>query len=1022
MSIVEKNGNQHFGFDPRTVPGCQLWIDAADRNTMFSDTGGTTLATTGGTVVRVNDKSGFGNHTTARGGTTTLAANAMNGLSALSFDTSWFTGGFSSTYAGNQMRAFAVATLTTASRPYGRILSVSRPGIMDFNQTNTTFLFCRNTGQNLMVGRNSSYLTVNLPAYSTPFLATSGHAANVQSIGINGVIVPSTQNTNLSGNFNITSYGIGTNANSADTEYWSGFIGEVIYYTESLTTLQIQQIEGYLAWKWGLQANLPVAHPFKNNPTTMRIFQPIDIASCALWLDAADLSTISPANITSGTAITQWNDKSLTGTFAVPERGSSGVAPIFSNTAGVPSIFINNGGVNTNYSATTFAQLTLQRNIQTTQDYTVFAVINFNTVTNASLQAIYSNHRATVAESRSPNFGAGGTFEFRTSVLREFNGAFIGTGILQTCLTSSSNLFSQTRNGSAYLSVSSSPANRFTEDAGPFPTIGGTFTTTNGSDNRFTTGHFHEIILYNRALSSNERQQVEGYLAAKWRTPALPTTHPYFNQRTLPTTSLFDPNGLVNGSGALQPVLWLDAADASTLTTSGTTVTQWRDKSGNARHMNVGSGTTSYISNSVRLNNSYMFVSSAVNLQTFAFFIVCQAPTPIGGNQVVFSARPLSGNDWFSTDAFGFYLDSGQVRLYGTTSTGQSITNALTTSDMFMTSFMATSTGLLSSFQDGKWGGSAITSARQGSAQGFAIGASWANGVANTIQSTAYIYEILVYNLIDLSPFQRQQIEGYLAWKWGLQTRLPVSPTYTPASNGLFAIWLDAADASTFTLSGSSVSRWQGKDGNFVNFGQTNAANQPTRANNAVITTGNQFLININPNPNGGIFPIGGYDVFVVGKPLSSAATGTWRTLIRGFDSEHPIMVEAGTTRLGAYLGNGAFQQFGQAGQNLLTVDGSKRVLIYVNIPTSRVISASLDGVVPTSTVANGAAALAGTNFYALGNIQGGGQPWGEINEFIVVPNLSLASTRKQIEEYLARKWSLELPSPLVHQQSKFRP
>jgi len=43
-------------------------------------------------------------------------------------------------------------------------------------------------------------------------------------------------------------------------------IAEVILYNSVLTTLQVQQIEGYLAWKWGLQANLPVGHPYKNAP------------------------------------------------------------------------------------------------------------------------------------------------------------------------------------------------------------------------------------------------------------------------------------------------------------------------------------------------------------------------------------------------------------------------------------------------------------------------------------------------------------------------------------------------------------------------------------------------------------------------------------------------------------------------------------------------------------------------------------------------------------------------------------
>jgi hypothetical protein len=44
---------------------------------------------------------------------------------------------------------------------------------------------------------------------------------------------------------------------------------EIIAYTSpttALTTLQIQQVEGYLAWKWNLVASLPSTHPYKNSP------------------------------------------------------------------------------------------------------------------------------------------------------------------------------------------------------------------------------------------------------------------------------------------------------------------------------------------------------------------------------------------------------------------------------------------------------------------------------------------------------------------------------------------------------------------------------------------------------------------------------------------------------------------------------------------------------------------------------------------------------------------------------------
>jgi hypothetical protein len=45
-------------------------------------------------------------------------------------------------------------------------------------------------------------------------------------------------------------------------ELWNGNIFEILVYNAVLTTTQRQQIEGYLAWKWGLQTSLPPSHPF----------------------------------------------------------------------------------------------------------------------------------------------------------------------------------------------------------------------------------------------------------------------------------------------------------------------------------------------------------------------------------------------------------------------------------------------------------------------------------------------------------------------------------------------------------------------------------------------------------------------------------------------------------------------------------------------------------------------------------------------------------------------------------------
>ena len=43
-------------------------------------------------------------------------------------------------------------------------------------------------------------------------------------------------------------------------------LSEMIAFSPALTTPQRQQVEGYLAQKWGLTASLPSTHPFKKLP------------------------------------------------------------------------------------------------------------------------------------------------------------------------------------------------------------------------------------------------------------------------------------------------------------------------------------------------------------------------------------------------------------------------------------------------------------------------------------------------------------------------------------------------------------------------------------------------------------------------------------------------------------------------------------------------------------------------------------------------------------------------------------
>lgn len=47
-------------------------------------------------------------------------------------------------------------------------------------------------------------------------------------------------------------------------EYFTGDIGEVLILSTALSSTNRQKLEGYLAWKWGIQGNLPAGHPYKS--------------------------------------------------------------------------------------------------------------------------------------------------------------------------------------------------------------------------------------------------------------------------------------------------------------------------------------------------------------------------------------------------------------------------------------------------------------------------------------------------------------------------------------------------------------------------------------------------------------------------------------------------------------------------------------------------------------------------------------------------------------------------------------
>jgi len=243
-------------------------------------------------------------------------------------------------------------------------------------------------------------------------------------------------------------------------------------------------------------------------------------------------------------------------------------------------------------------------------------------------------------------------------------------------------------------------------------------------------------------------------------------------------------------------VLWLDASDSSTITGT-TTVTSWRDKSSNAYNLTPGSGTTSYANNVITINSSYLYGSGPVDLTSFTFFIVAKN-VGTSGNQPFFAARPSAAPSYDSTDGFAWYMDSGTAtRFFGNYYSSKYISSSITTTSSKLYSITGSNDGTYTQWNNGTLGNSITSTARTNTGQGFSVGGEWTGSAWNTYTNSGTINEVVVYNRL-LTTGQRQQVEGYLAWKWGLQASLPSGhpysntlPTFSTSSPTNLALRID---------------------------------------------------------------------------------------------------------------------------------------------------------------------------------------------------------------------------------------
>jgi hypothetical protein len=750
---------------PTTIPDCQLWLDATDIRTV-------TLS--GSNVTQILDKSGRGNHTTSISNAV-YTNTGLNNLPCFSNVTN-ITGPITSP-GTTSLTVFVVGSVPSFSGTYYSALALNSNTLA---QAASSYY----TSGNMFV----SYYGGQNPPIIYGFIGGGNMALNYQGAFGQPMIWEGQQsgsstftwgngtqynNSSVSAtNLSYTAYWLGGPwTGSAGGPPWPGYLGEVLVYNRTISTAERQQVEGYLAWKWGTNTGLPSTHPYKSaspvgTPASIRslpflnsaVFSPPSIAGCQLWLDAADASSV----ITSAGKVSQWNDKSGNGRNAT--QGTSSQQPTYSNTsvsftkANSNVLALPNGTVPSGNSA-----------------YSIF----FNlTPQSAGIDVILFSGNAVTNEANGVFYGAGNQFQNYWFGVDITGGTFAsGTRTLIEFLYTQNVSRTIYQNGASQITAAASNRNSGT---------GNNYIGAEVLRGFYSSCDIQEIIIYNTALTTTQRQQVEGYLAWKWGLVAtLPAGHPY----KIPPIAPF-PSGIITRflQRSWLPTLisgcslWLDGADPTgtgIVPSNGTALATWADKSGSSRSATQSTGglQPTYTSRYINFSGAQYFnMTDAFNMLSsvgrfYSFFVV--------------ERRGSANTTQFLFGGGGSPNSAGILLGYNTNTVFRQTTASNVDLDVTVPGWANPDpTRMWSGGYSGSIRETYLNSSLAGTQAYSTAVAGWTQPVIGFLPYfslntyyTGQINEILFYNSF-LTTNQRQQVEGYLAWKWGLQGNLPITQPF----------------------------------------------------------------------------------------------------------------------------------------------------------------------------------------------------------------------------------------------------
>jgi hypothetical protein len=258
-------------FSPTSIPNLAGWYDASDT---------TSYIKSGTTITGISSQGNYGDNLGVLGGSNPAAGTQQNGLNTLYFNGSTAFENSSTDPLVSSGLHFAVGVFDPQQVNDTKDSLWSVDASMDYAiSANQSSQWYGEVDLGNGVGSTGVLGPISTTNRENRWTIVTVAFSKIQSQG-NYILFLINGSTQSSANW-YTTYlnNLSTNqklrimANRNGNKKQPGRFGELLLFNGDCGVsndvyLYRQQTEGYLAWKWGLQGNLPSDHPYKNNPPT----------------------------------------------------------------------------------------------------------------------------------------------------------------------------------------------------------------------------------------------------------------------------------------------------------------------------------------------------------------------------------------------------------------------------------------------------------------------------------------------------------------------------------------------------------------------------------------------------------------------------------------------------------------------------------------------------------------------------------------------------------------------------------